>query len=103
MRERMSACAFRYVPIRGKVAMPKTIQIRDMDDEVHRVLSSRAAAAGMSLPELPRREAQRLAARPSIEEWFERFGGRLDITAEQTRTALDDVRGPWPDGSSSRC
>lgn len=76
--------------------MPKTIQIRDLDDEVHRVLSARAARDGISLPELLRREAERLASRPSIEEWFARYGGRLDHGPDDTRRVMDEVRGPMP-------
>ena len=40
--------------------MPKTVHIRDIDDEVYAALQRHAAAAGMSVPELLRREAKRL-------------------------------------------
>lgn len=42
--------------------MPKTIQIRDLDDEVYLALGRRAADAGVTIPELLRQEAERLAA-----------------------------------------
>jgi plasmid stability protein len=31
--------------------VPKTVQIRDLDDKVYAVLQRRAAAAGISVPE----------------------------------------------------
>lgn len=52
--------------------MPKTVQIRDLDDEVYAGLARRAGGAGVSVPELLRAEAVRLAARPSMQEWLER-------------------------------
>lgn len=76
----------------------KTIQIRDVDDEVYAGLVRRAAEAGISVPELLRAEAARLAARPSIEAWLNRTRrrssplGRVEILA-----ALDEQRGSWPD------
>lgn len=78
--------------------MPKTVQIRDLDDDVYAGLARRAAEAGISVPELLRAEAVRIASRPSVAEWVERTRrrtsplGRLDILA-----ALDEQRGPWPD------
>lgn len=46
--------------------VPKTVQILDLDDEVHALVARRAAEAGVSVPELLRTEATRLAARPSV-------------------------------------
>lgn len=78
--------------------MPKTIQIRDVDDEVYAALSRRAAEAGISVPELMRKEAARLAARPSMSEWLRRTRTRpTDIPSEAVIEALDSWRGPWPD------
>jgi hypothetical protein len=82
--------------------MPKTVQIRDIDDDVYGALQRHAAAVRMSVPEFLRREVTRLAARPTHEEWLERvsrnppFGG----TNADTLAALDELRGPWPDGDS---
>ena len=45
--------------------MPKTVQIRDIDDEVYAGLVRRAGEEGITVPELLRREASRLAARSS--------------------------------------
>jgi hypothetical protein len=47
--------------------MPKTIQIRGVDDHVYAGLRRRAAEAGVTVPELLRREVARIAAQPSIE------------------------------------
>jgi hypothetical protein len=78
--------------------VPKTVQIRDLDDEVYAGLARRAAEAGVSVPELLRAEAARLAARPSVTEWLERTRrrttslGRLEVLA-----TLDEQRGAWSD------
>jgi hypothetical protein len=78
--------------------MPKTIQIRDIDDDLYATLSVRAAEAGLTIPELLRREAARIAARPSMAEWLARTARRPSgITRRQIIEALDEIRGPWPD------
>jgi antitoxin FitA len=77
--------------------VPKTIQIRDLDDDVYAALAKRAAEASLTVPELLRREATRLASRPSVEQWLERTRRRpSDITREDIVEALDEMRGPWP-------
>ena len=81
--------------------MPRTIQIRDLDDDVYAGLVRRAAEAGITVPELLRQEATRLASRPTIKEWLERTRQRSsDITPEEIVEALDETRGPWPDADS---
>ncbi|MEX1103328.1 MAG: hypothetical protein WED87_03700 [Dehalococcoidia bacterium] len=81
--------------------MPKTIQIRDLDDDVYRALARQAAEAGMSVPELLRREAARIAARPSIREWIERTRRAGSATRPtDVVEALDEIRGAWPDAGS---
>jgi negative regulator of replication initiation len=78
--------------------MPKTIQIRDVDDEVYAALARRAAEAGISVPDLLRREAVRLASRPTVEEWLARTRRRPSgISRSDVIEALDELRGPWPD------
>jgi len=78
--------------------VPKTVQIRDLDDDVYAGLARRASEAGISVPELLRVEAVRLAARPSVETWLTRARrrssplGRVEVLA-----ALDEQRGSWPD------
>jgi plasmid stability protein len=44
--------------------MPKTIQLRDLDDDVYEALRRRASEARLSVPELLRREATRLCGAP---------------------------------------
>lgn len=78
--------------------VPKTIQIRDLDDEVYAALTRRSAEAGITVPELLRREAARLASRPTVQEWLARTRRRPSkITRAEVVGALDEQRGPWPD------
>lgn len=78
--------------------MPKTVQIRDLDDEVYAALARRAAEYAISVPELLRIEAARLAARPTVEEWLRRTRGRSStLDRAQVLDALDEHRGAWPD------
>lgn len=77
--------------------MPKTIQVRDLDDDVYEALRRRATEAGLTVPELLRREATRLAARPTVEEWLARTSRRPSkIGRAEVVAALDELRGEWP-------
>lgn len=78
--------------------MPKTVQIRDIDDEVYAALVRRAAEEAISVPELLRREATRLAARPSVASWLARLGRRpSSLSTGEVLDTLDEWRGDWPD------
>jgi hypothetical protein len=78
--------------------MPKTVQIRDIDDDVYAGLARRAAEEGITVPELLRREATRLAARPSMKQWLARTGRRpSDVSTPEVLATLDEWRGEWPD------
>jgi hypothetical protein len=78
--------------------MPKTVQIRDIDDEVYAGLARRAGEEGITVPELLRREAARLAARPSVAQWLERTGRRPStVSTIEVLATLDEWRGEWPD------
>jgi hypothetical protein len=78
--------------------MPKTVQIRDIDDEVYAGLARRAAESGLTVPDLLRREAARLASRPSVDEWLERTRRRPStISRAEVIEALDEIRGTRPD------
>ncbi len=78
--------------------MPKTVQIRDLDDDVYAALQRHAAIAGTSVPELLRREIARIAARPTVEEWLARTRRRSStVTTLEVIEALDELRGEWPD------
>jgi len=69
-----------------------------LDDDVYAALQRHAAAAGVTVPELLRREAARIAARPTLEEWLARTRRRhTTTTTADVIEALDEVRGPWPD------
>lgn len=78
--------------------MPKTIQIRDIDDDVYAALVRRAAESGITVPDLLRREAARLASRPTVEEWLARTRRRpSEITRTQILEGIEELRGSWPD------
>jgi len=78
--------------------MPKTVQIRDLDDEVYASLRRHASEAGVSVPEFLRREVGRIAARPTVGEWLARTQRRTsDIPSSDVLAVLDEQRGPWPD------
>jgi antitoxin FitA len=78
--------------------MPKTVQIRDIDDDVYAALLRRAGEEGITVPELLRREAARLAARPSVAEWLTRTGRRPSaVSTAEVLSTLDEWRGEWPD------
>ncbi len=47
------------------------IQVRDVSDQVHSTLKARAAREGMSLSDFIKRELERTAERPSMQEWLE--------------------------------
>ncbi len=48
--------------------MGTMLQIKDVPDDVHRVLKARAALAGVSLTEYARRTLEQAAGRPSREQ-----------------------------------
>jgi hypothetical protein len=81
--------------------MPKTVQIRDLDDDVYAALVRRAAESGISVPELLRIEASRLASRPTVAAWLARTQRRsAPLERADILAALDEQRGPWPDARS---
>ena len=73
--------------------MAKTIQIRDVPDEVHRRLTDRAAEERRSLSELLRAEIVELALRPTMAEMLGRLASRpgLDVP-ESSAEALAQER-----------
>jgi antitoxin FitA len=54
----------------------KTIQVRNVPDDVHRALRTRAAAAGLSLSDFALGELERVAQRPPIAVVLERARSR---------------------------
>ena len=78
--------------------MPKTLQIRDVPEDQYRILAERAARAGTTVPELLRREIERITEHPPMDEWLDRTRSRqTTMSTEEVLDALDEVRGPWPD------
>ena len=77
--------------------MAKTVQIRDIPDETYQRLRLQAAEAGLSVPEYLKRTAERVAQRPTVNEWVERTRKRGGpVRASDSVAALDELRGPWP-------
>lgn len=73
--------------------MAKMIQIRDVDDAVHRELRGRAARAGLSLSEYLRQELERIVARPPISEVLARAASRPGgATTEQVLANIRALR-----------
>ena len=68
-----------------------------MDDEVYQALVRRAAEAGVTVPDLLRREAARLTARPTVQEWLARTRRpSSNLTPSEVLKAFDEMRGPLP-------
>ena len=59
-------------------AVTKTIQIRDVPDDVHATLRARAAAAGESLSDYLRAEVEQVARRPAIADVLRRARSRTE-------------------------
>ncbi|MEI2642959.1 MAG: hypothetical protein U0R28_13785 [Candidatus Nanopelagicales bacterium] len=76
--------------------MPKTLQIRDVDDDVYAALASRAARNGTSVPELVREELSRIAALPTALEWLTAVQRPVVHSKADPVSALDESRGKWP-------
>ena len=78
--------------------MSKTLQIRDVPDETYQRLVQRAAESGITVPELLRREVDKLAGRLTSREWLERTR-RLSgpVRESEVVDSLVETRGPWPD------
>jgi len=68
----------------------KTLQIRNVPDDVHRVLRTRAANAGVSLSEYALAELERVAGRPPVVDVLERARSRRH--GADTRAIVDAVR-----------
>jgi plasmid stability protein len=59
--------------------MSKLIQLRNVPDDLHRVLKARAALEGMSLSDYLLDEIRRIAARPTVRELQERLASRRPV------------------------
>ena len=73
--------------------MGKSIQIRDVADDVHRTLKARAARQGVSLSQYLRSELERVASSPTPTELLAPLQSRKSITpAESGAAALRAIR-----------
>jgi plasmid stability protein len=75
--------------------MSKMIQVRNVPDDVHRILKMRAAAAGMSLSDYIKLDLEEAARRPSLEEIDARVAhrGRSGLRTATVIEALRELRG----------
>lgn len=75
--------------------MSKMIQIRNVPDDVHRVLKVRAAAEGISLSDYIKRDLEELAKQAMIEDVFAsaRARGSSGITTEEIVADIRASRG----------
>jgi plasmid stability protein len=86
--------------------MGALLQIRDVPDEVRRVLKARAAARGESLNRYLLGLLERDAARPSVQEVLERAARRAEQATESALAALhaerEEREGELADRESTR-
>jgi plasmid stability protein len=77
--------------------MNKNIQIRNVPDDLHRILKARAALAGMSLSDYLLQLARQLAERPTLEELRQRLHQRQPVAnVIDAATFIRESRGPLP-------
>lgn len=76
--------------------MSKMVQIRNMPDDMHRTLKSRASAHGMSLSDYLLQELRKSAEVPTMAEMRERIRSRIrvnpDVSSEEAVRAERDAR-----------
>lgn len=73
--------------------MSVMVQVRNVPDEVHRKLKSRAALSGMSISDYLLREIERSLERPTREELLERLQSRSRVEpAEPIAVAVEAER-----------
>lgn len=72
--------------------MSKMIQIRNVPDDLHRDLKTRAALAGMSMSDYIKRELSRKSRKSTIKEIRERSRGRSAGSTLTTQKIVDIVR-----------
>lgn len=70
--------------------MSKMIQIRNVPDELHRVLKARAATEGLSLSDYLMAEIRKIAERPTVEMLRERLAQRSAVNP--SLSPVDAVR-----------
>ncbi len=65
--------------------MPVQITIEDVPEDVHDALAVRAARQRQSMQAFLRNELERIASRPSVEEWLHRVRKRKEATGTRVR------------------
>ena len=70
------ACSLGVIHADRYTPLMKTIQIRNVPDDVHRALRTRAAASGVSLSDFALGELERAAQRPPVAELLRRARSR---------------------------
>ena len=74
--------------------MPKMIQIRNVPDDLHRRLKSRAAQAGMSLSDYLLNGIRQVAEQPTWEEFRARLATRSPVTVSvEPADIIREMRG----------
>jgi antitoxin FitA len=74
--------------------MPRSIQVRNVPDDVHRTLRARAAAAGLSLSDYLLADLARIAERPPVADVLVRAsrrsgGAGIDAIVEAVRAGRE--------------
>ncbi len=64
------------------------IQIRNVPDDLHRVLKVRAAQAGMTLSDYLLNEVRQVAARPTLDELVERLRRRKAVRTRESSAEI---------------
>ncbi len=73
MPEKWRHCFDMRTTCKHVISMSRMIQVRNVPDNVHRILKSRAAQAGMSLSDYLLAELRKIAERPTMEELRKRL------------------------------
>lgn len=74
-------------------SMGRMVQIKDVPDDVHRILKARAALAGLTLTEYARRSLEEAARRPSRDELVAELSAIEPVdTGESAAEALARIR-----------
>ena len=71
--------------------MPKMIQVRNVPDDVHRILKARAATAGMTLSDYVKHDLESAASQPTVQELAARISAR-ESTGLSTEFILETLR-----------
>jgi antitoxin FitA len=78
--------------------MPKTIQIRNVPEDLHKKLKVRAKQAGITLSDYLLSEIEQVAEKPTLSEMMERLRGlepvELDEPPEVTIRRMRDADDP---------